>query len=657
MLTHRTGTAFCLALCAMIVLTAFSYPPEPMRGQAVGRPDARGGDVRIEHVGSSGGGVATVALSDDGRLAYIGQGAALTVIDISQPNSPQRVGDVVTADYVHDIELAGSHAFVTVGAAGLQVFDIASPAMPRLVGSFNTPGTAYDVKVVDGKAYLADNFGGFRILDVSDVGNIRLLGHADVHGRALDLDVVGTLAYVATEGSDSLWLIDVSDPSRPQLKHPYSFGRPGTGVHIVGDIAYVTAASSGLHIFRVGSAGFSEKLSTIDLSRTTKDVFVVEGVAYITSFDNTLAMVDVGDPSNPRLLASYGTGAQSWDVRVRAGVAYLAAGVGGLQVVDVHTPDRPVLVSTYGSWFADAVYVAGHHAYVAGGRAGLQVLDVQNPANPRTVGTYATSGYAGDVQVIQDRAYIANHGIWTGTESVGGGLQIVDIHNPEQPMLLGSYALISVRAVDVVGNIAFLAAFDQGLIMLDISNPASPALLGSFAELKGIRDVRVQDGRAYLVYDYSSEGAAVVDVRNPAQPVLLDSIAADKPRGIDIGGQIMFVAAFENELEIIDAVNPADLIRLSGARTFRGANGVKVAGGLAFVAIYGGTNGGLDVIDISQPTEPKILTSYLVSAPSQDLTVSSNMVFLAGGEAGLQILRFLDRRSLAHAVYLPLVRQ
>lgn len=55
---------------------------------------------------------------------------------------------------------------------------------------------------------------------------------------------------------------------------------------------------------------------------------------------------------------------------------------------------------------------------MADGRdGGLQIIDVSDPGNPKKLGSYSTPGYAWDVYVQGNVAYVAD----------GSGLQIIDV--------------------------------------------------------------------------------------------------------------------------------------------------------------------------------------------------------------------------------------
>ncbi len=124
------------------------------------------------------------------------------------------------------------------------------------------------------------------------------------------------------------------------------------------------------------------------------------------------------------------------------GTVQLAAEQGGNAVYALAALSRtfnlvslfnPVSLSPRGAWpghsrgSARGIQVTGNYAYVADGDGGLQVIDVSNPANPVRVGGYDTSGSALGVHVVGNYAYVADY---------GAGLQVIDVSNPANPVPL-----------------------------------------------------------------------------------------------------------------------------------------------------------------------------------------------------------------------------
>ncbi|RLG81402.1 MAG: hypothetical protein DRO40_09735, partial [Thermoprotei archaeon] len=279
---------------------------------------------------------------------------------------------------------------------------------------------------------------------------------------AISVYVSGKYAYVAGYNSNSLAIIDISNPSSPSV------------VGGVIDSTYMASASS---------------------------VYVSGKYAYVAGeMSNSLAIIDISNPSSPSVVggvidSTYMASASS--VYVSGKYAYVAGwDSDSLAVVDISNPSSPSVVggvtnSTYMNG-AISVYVSGKYAYVAGGSSNsLAVVDISNPSSPSVVGGVIDSTYmnnASSVYVSGKYAYVAGYN--------SNSLAVVDISNPSSPSVVGgvidSTYMNGPSSVYVSGKYAYVAGgSSNSLAIIDISNPSSPSVVGGVTDL------------AYMVLSYS----------------------------------------------------------------------------------------------------------------------------------------------------------
>ena len=94
-----------------------------------------------------------------------------------------------------------------------------------------------------------------------------------------------------------------------------------------------------------------------------------------------------------------------------------------------------------------------------------------------------------------------------------------------------------------------------------------------------------------------------------------------------------YVADYSGGLEIIDVSNPTSPVRLGGYRTSGSAQDVAVSGALAYVA---DVDAGLQVIDVSDPTSPVRVGGYDTSGLAFGVAVAGNRIYVADAEKGLR---------------------
>jgi hypothetical protein len=113
----------------------------------------------------------------------------------------------------------------------------------------------------------------------------------------------------------------------------------------------------------------------------------------------------------------------------------------------------------------NGVALANGYAYVADWVGGLRVLNVSDPADPVEVGSYRTQ-HAWSVTVQGNYAYVAD---------TYDGLRVVDVSDPAAPVEAGFYEVPgSLNDVAVAGEYVYVAG-ERGLFVLRSALPADVA--------------------------------------------------------------------------------------------------------------------------------------------------------------------------------------
>lgn len=278
---------------------------------------------------------------------------------------------------------------------------------------------------------------------------------------------------------------------------------------------------------------------------------------------------------------------------------------------------------------ARKVYVSGKYAFVADGNQGLQIIDIYDPSNPSLTGSYGmpAEAEAEAISVSGKYAFLAieNEGIF-----------IIDISNPANPTLSDDYGTFpQCHGVYISGKYAFLAASDFGLRILDISDPKNPSWIGTY-DTPGIA-LKVKISGKYAFIADGNSGLQIINISNPANPVLTSTYNTPSSAvDVYISGKYAFIAVGNSGLKIIDISDPANPVLTSTYNTTpAGARSVYVSGKYAFVTT-GDT--GLQIIDISDPTNPILSSTYNTPGSAKGVYVSGKYAFVADGTSGLQII-------------------
>jgi len=317
-----------------------------------------------------------------------------------------------------------------------------------------------------------------------------LVGQLDLPSANEGVAVLGHYAFVAG-GEAGLHVIDISDPSHPELKATLNTTKYAESIEVVRtfhdgrivDIAHVVEGTEGVTSYDV-----SDPLHPVDLQQGTT---AVDG--------NRMALAPAADPSDPYLLFL----AENWKgVRVFESNAFVPG------VLDYNG----VFAGTLG--YAKGLAFNDPWLYVADDEMGLVVMD----ASLLILGSFGvaasadTPGNALDVAVDGDFAYVAD-GVM--------GIEIFDISTPDQPVLASGLDLPAYsRAIAVRDGLAFLAAATGGVHIVDVSDPYDPVYAGNVPSGYAA-DLALGEDGLVLVADYEDgllvlQGDAFADRVAPA---------------------------------------------------------------------------------------------------------------------------------------------
>jgi hypothetical protein len=214
-------------------------------------------------------------------------------------------------------------------------------------------------------------------------------------------------------------------------------------------------------------------------------------------------------------------------------------------------------------------------------------------------------------------AFLATYGVFMNSEFFGGGLEVLDLSSPGDPMLVdiiptGGQA----SAVAVSGNLLLVgtsAIWNRpspgGIEIFDISNPSSPRRIGRweadhewFLFHPSLRGIIISASLVWINVD--SRGLRAIDISNPSNPITAS--------GYLWGGSVPF--------------------DISGNRLF-GCNWAPTQDG-------GGYQ--LQGFDVSDPASPRLMGQMPAGAyvdGAAALTVVDDHVYLASRVEGLRIFR------------------
>ncbi len=260
---------------------------------------------------------------------------------------------------------------------------------------------------------------------------------------------------------------------------------------------------------------------------------------------------------------------------------------------------------------------AGKEYALVGFSGGIYIVDVGNPQAPVLVATVGTvPGF--DVKVWQNYAY-------TVSDVRNGG--IIDLADPTDPKVVGSFP--SGHNIFISDNgYMYLETGGLQLRIFDLnSDPMNPAQVWSGGPNDG-HDATVVGNRLYDFAGFS--GTNIYDVSNPVSPRLLGGISATFINFHHSGwptedGNFLFIC---NELaangdpeltvwDIRDLANPMLVAEID--ETQDNIHNLYIIGDFAFTSYY---NAGFRIYDVSDPANLKLAGEFDTSP-----NVDTNTIF------------------------------
>ncbi|MHA2296867.1 MAG: LVIVD repeat-containing protein [Candidatus Hodarchaeales archaeon] len=311
-----------------------------------------------------------------------------------QEFNPVKLGQMVTDGIASDIQVVDNMAYIAEGR--LVIIDVSDPEDPQKTGSYHDgTGSVQDICIIDDLAFIADGSDGLEIINISDPSNPFEIGSSNDGGLARGVSVIGDYAFIADD-ADGLEVIDITDPSNSAEITQYGLSESYKSIFSAGDLVFISNSviidgrlqSSDLTILNVSDINNIVELGSIDpgYGKSIHYSHVSGNNCYFTThgLQYKVQILDISNLSNLRELGRYtynvgGTGGVPNKMDVIDDLVYLACGDAGLRILNVSDLSNPVEIAHYyDGGYAHDVQVVGNLAYVADSLDGLEIIQLRD---------------------------------------------------------------------------------------------------------------------------------------------------------------------------------------------------------------------------------------------------------------------------------------
>ncbi len=246
-------------------------------------------------------------------------------------------------------------------------------------------------------------------------------------------------------------------------------------------------------------------------------VIVRDDIAFVAERGEGIEILNVTDPESlTEIIDYYDNESYFMDMEIRGDYLYTAAGENGLTIFDisdVYNTFLPVSFLPGLTNYSNFVTLDNNLIYLDNNKKGFSIIDVSDVTNPEVLSNITIESGSEDLAILGDYAYIVGSDV---------ALVVYDVSNSNNPILVNSFDYeisnrsITTKAIDIVGNSAYVALGLSGLAIFDISDPLNISLLGYKSDIKSVGVDVVGDYSYVTVHDVSVDdyGLTILDTSN-----------------------------------------------------------------------------------------------------------------------------------------------
>ncbi len=302
----------------------------------------------------------------------------------------------------------------------------------------------------------------------------------------------------------------------------------------------------------------------------------------------------------------------SYEVTAQRDTLYLASG-SGVRIVDITTPTNPRHIGQVcARGLISQVVVRDSLLYVSCG--GLEIFSVSDPANPVRRSWFGRQ--------VRDFGLKDSFAV-----CISDSLRIINVRDPGNPFQVGASA-DSGYAIFVTNNYAYIGSRWE-LAIINITNPQSPRRAGARGAY--VHSLWVQGNHCYTAT--GDQGFTIFNIRDTSNIWEEGRIGTLWSYDVYVIGMFAYTPNFA-VIDISDSSSPAIV---GSVNMPCGPFGVWVKSPFTygFVADW---YEGLQVVNINDPTTPRIDTAAFKADAARDVFVQGNRAYIADDRCGMKVL-------------------
>ncbi|SYZ73126.1 hypothetical protein TRIP_C21241 [Candidatus Zixiibacteriota bacterium] len=291
-----------------------------------------------------------------------------------------------------------------------------------LISRYETPGYALHSALYKNYCFIADHIGGVKIIDISNPYSPNSVCTIATAEPARKVRFHDNTAYIITykTGISKLLLYDISNPADPVFIEQYAQEAPIQDVYTLPWNTYTVDNAGNFTLFDISSD------TLLPYAQYVMPDFPM-GMTSIFGF---------------LLIADY------------------SAGIVVVNASELWYQCNPIIYPTAGR--ARSLLIYGSTLYVSEDEKGIELMHITDEAVLSQVSLIDTPGQALDATANENYAFVA--------DGAGGGLQVINVKNKDDPYIVAGYATPDIaQSVAYDGTFIYVAAGNGGLMIFNFT--------------------------------------------------------------------------------------------------------------------------------------------------------------------------------------------
>lgn len=384
-----------------------------------------------------------------GGYAYVGTSYSVFIIDVSVPAMPIPVG-YLQSTTIRRISALDGFALLT-SLHEVLLLDVSDPQQPFISYTYAHAPQINTSALSGNRLYLGNVFSSYvipyvSILEISCLDGFTTLGSYERPPDINDLASSGDIVFLAAEAT-SVISVNAADPEHPQklCELPLAVGDGPSLVE--GTLLYVVTPQNQAKIIDISDPSNLTLLGSITCPGVVKSMVARDNLLFAASTAG-VGIYDVANPAAPVTVSSINTGWGIQKIALEGNILY--ATDNGIAIYDVSDPASPqyVRIVGQGSLYSGGIARAGYYLYAATYSA-VDVYTCYDPANPQFASRTELYDGVFDIEVVQNRIYIADDtaGVYVLERDSGGFAEITGHHythgSAKNLAVYGSYIYVA----------------------------------------------------------------------------------------------------------------------------------------------------------------------------------------------------------------------